>query len=105
MNLWSNMEHIYYKKIFLKNYIFYNLMLIILRLSFKHLRRVLIFKIHPELLGCLKLLVDRRGVPIEPPPVNHTNRMDVACCHLIDRPQSVPQRSYNRTLQFSKRKD
>ena len=22
--------------------------------------------------------------------VNHTNRMDVVCCHLIDRPQSVP---------------
>ena len=35
-------------------------------------------------------------------PVNHTNRMDVVCCHLIDRPQSVSQLSYNRTLQFSK---
>ena len=34
--------------------------------------------------------------------VNHTNRMDVVCCHLIDRPQSVPQLSCNRTLQFSK---
>ena len=34
--------------------------------------------------------------------VNHTNRMDVVCCHLIDRPKSVPQLSYNRTLQFSK---
>ena len=34
--------------------------------------------------------------------VNHTNRMDVVCCHSIDRPQSVPQLSYNRTLQFSK---
>ena len=35
-------------------------------------------------------------------PVNHTNRMDVVCCHLIDRPQSVPQLPCNRTLQFSK---
>ena len=35
-------------------------------------------------------------------PVNHTNRMDVVCCHLIDRPQSVPQLPYNRTLQFPK---
>ena len=35
-------------------------------------------------------------------PVNHTNRLDVVCCHLVDRPQSVPQMSYNRTLQFSK---
>ena len=35
-------------------------------------------------------------------PVNHTNRMDVVCCHLIDLPQSVSQLSYNRTLQFSK---
>ena len=34
--------------------------------------------------------------------VNHTNRMDVVCCHLIDRPQSVPQLSCNRTLLFSK---
>ena len=34
--------------------------------------------------------------------VNHTNRMDVVCCHSSDRPQSVPQPSYNRTLQFSK---
>ena len=34
--------------------------------------------------------------------VNHTNRMDVVCCHSIDRPQSVPQPSYNPTLQFSK---
>ena len=34
--------------------------------------------------------------------VNHTNRNDVVCCHLIDRPQSVPQLSCNRTLQFSK---
>ena len=34
--------------------------------------------------------------------VNHTNRMDVVCCHLIDRPQSVPQLSCNHTLQFSK---
>ena len=34
--------------------------------------------------------------------VNHTNRMDAVCYHLIDRPQSVQQRSYNRTLQFSK---
>ena len=34
--------------------------------------------------------------------VNHTNRMDVVCCHLVDRPQSVPQLSCNRTLQFSK---
>ena len=25
--------------------------------------------------------------------VNHTNRMVVVCCHLIDRPQSVPQLS------------
>ena len=30
--------------------------------------------------------------------VNHTNRMDVVCCHLIDRPQSVPQLPCNRTL-------
>ena len=29
---------------------------------------------------------------------NHTNRMDVVCCHLIDRPQLVPQLSCNRTL-------
>ena len=35
-------------------------------------------------------------------PVNHTNRKDVVCCHLIDRPQSVPQLSCNRTLQFLK---
>ena len=35
-------------------------------------------------------------------PVKHTNRMDVVCCHLIDRPQSVPQLSCNRTLKFSK---
>ena len=35
-------------------------------------------------------------------PVNHTNRMDIVCCHLIDRLQSVSQLSYNRTLQFSK---
>ena len=28
--------------------------------------------------------------------------MDVVCCHSIDRSQSVPQLSYNRTLQFSK---
>ena len=35
-------------------------------------------------------------------PVNHTNRMDVVCCHLMDRPQSVSQLSYNRTFQFSK---
>ena len=35
-------------------------------------------------------------------PVNHTNRMGVVCCHLIDRPQSVPQLPYNRTLQFTK---
>ena len=34
--------------------------------------------------------------------VNHTNRMDVVCCHLIDRLQSVPRESYNQTLQFSK---
>ena len=34
--------------------------------------------------------------------VNHTNRMDVVCCHLIDRPQSMPQLSCNRTIQFSK---
>ena len=34
--------------------------------------------------------------------VNHTNRMDVICCHLIHSSQSVPQQSYNRTLQFSK---
>ena len=34
--------------------------------------------------------------------VNHTNRMDVVYCHLIDRPQSVPQLPCNRTLQFSK---
>ena len=34
--------------------------------------------------------------------VNRTNRMDVVCCHSIDRPQSVPQPSYNQTLQFSK---
>ena len=33
--------------------------------------------------------------------VNHTNRMDVVCCHSIDCPQSVPQPSCNRTLQFS----
>ena len=37
--------------------------------------------------------------------VNQTNRMDVVRCHLIDRPQSVPQLSCNRTLQFSKRSD
>ena len=35
-------------------------------------------------------------------PVNHINRMDVVCCHLIERPQSVSQLTYNRTLQFSK---
>ena len=35
-------------------------------------------------------------------PVNHTNRMDVVCCYLIDRHQSVPQLPYNRTLQFPK---
>ena len=34
--------------------------------------------------------------------VIHTNRLDVVCCHLIDRPQSVPKLSCNRTLQFSK---
>ena len=34
-------------------------------------------------------------------PVNQTNQMDVDCFHSIDRPQSVPQLSYNRTLQFS----
>ena len=34
--------------------------------------------------------------------VNHTNRMDVVCCHLIDRSQSVPQLSYNRTLSIFK---
>ena len=34
--------------------------------------------------------------------VNQTNQMDVVCCHLIERPQSVPQLSCNRTLQFSK---
>ena len=34
--------------------------------------------------------------------VNHTNRIYDVCCHLIDRPHSVPQLSCNRTLQFSK---
>ena len=28
--------------------------------------------------------------------------LDVVCCHLIDRPQSVPQLPYNRTLHFPK---
>ena len=35
-------------------------------------------------------------------PINRTNRMGVVCCNLNDRPQTVPQLSNNRTLQFSK---
>ena len=35
-------------------------------------------------------------------PLNHANRMDAVCCHLIDGLQSVSQQSYDRTLQCSK---
>ena len=47
-------------------------------------------------------IIDKTHIRWARKQVNHTNRMDVVCCHLIDRPQSVSQLSYNRTLQFSK---